>query len=157
MPLNRQVVLVSGCSSGIGRALALEFARAGHRVFASARKPEDLHGLEALGLDGLALDVTDPTSVEAAVAAVIERAERVDVLVNNAGLSAVGPLAEVPLDTVRRLFETNVTGLLAMVQAVFPTWPNAAVGASSISAVWVRSCRHRSRAGTAPPSRPCMC
>jgi NADP-dependent 3-hydroxy acid dehydrogenase YdfG len=120
MSLTNQVVLVTGCSSGIGRALALELAGRGQRVFATARKLEDLQTLQHAGIDKLSLDVTDAKSIERAVAAVLERAQRVDMLVNNAGFSSVGPLAEVPIEAVRRLLETNVTGLLALVQAVFP-------------------------------------
>lgn len=120
MSLTNQVVLVTGCSSGIGRALALELARRGQRVFASARQPASLQGLDGPGLQTLALDVTQPASIARAVEEVIERAGRIDMLINNAGLSVVGPLAEVPLDRVRCLFETNVTGLVALTQAVFP-------------------------------------
>lgn len=120
MSLQNQVVLVTGCSSGIGRALALELAQRGQRVFASARKPQSLQGLDHPAIEKLALDVTDAGSIERAVAALLARAGRIDILINNAGLGVIGPLAEVPLDAVRRLFETNVTGLLALAQAVFP-------------------------------------
>lgn len=118
-----KVVLVTGCSSGIGRALALEFARRGHRVFASARRPEsveeiDKEGVE--GLEGLRLDVTDAESIRAAVETLLARAGRIDLLVNNAGMSLFGPLAETPLSDVRRMLETNFVGPLALVQAVFP-------------------------------------
>ena len=120
MSLNDQVVLVTGCSSGIGRALALELKGRGQRVFASARKPQDLEALERAGLSALALDVTDAGSIERALAALLERAGRLDILVNNAGFNTIGPLAEVPLEQVRRLFDTNVTGVVALVQAAFP-------------------------------------
>jgi NADP-dependent 3-hydroxy acid dehydrogenase YdfG len=120
MSLANQVVLVTGCSTGIGRALALELAERGQRVFASARKLQSLEGLDHPRIDKLALDVTDAASIARAVSALIERAQHIDMLINNAGLSVVGPLAEVPLDAVRGLFETNVTGLLALTQAVFP-------------------------------------
>jgi NAD(P)-dependent dehydrogenase (short-subunit alcohol dehydrogenase family) len=117
MSLREQVILLTGCSTGIGRALAGELHSLGHRVFATARKPESLAGLHA---EKLALDVSDPTSIAEAVSSVKEQAGRVDMLINNAGFNAVGPLAEVPLEDVRRLLETNVTGLLAVTQAVFP-------------------------------------
>jgi short-subunit dehydrogenase len=114
------VVLVTGSSSGIGRALAREYARRGVRCFAGARRPESLEELRAEGLEALALDVADAGSIRAAVDALIERAGRIDVLINNAGVSLFGPLAELPLDDVRRMLETNLIGPLALIQAVFP-------------------------------------
>jgi NAD(P)-dependent dehydrogenase (short-subunit alcohol dehydrogenase family) len=119
MTLENQVVLITGCSSGIGRALALELAQRGHRVYASARKLDSLSGLDA-NIVPLTLDVTDGASIGKAVASIVGREGRLDMLINNAGFNAIGPLAEVPLDDVRRLFDTNVMGLLAVTQAVFP-------------------------------------
>ena len=119
MTLQDQVVLITGCSSGIGRALAIELAGLGHRVFASARKLDTLAGLDPR-IVPLSLDVTRPESIAQAVSQVIERAGRLDMLINNAGFNAIGPLAEVPLEDVRRLFDTNVAGLVAVTQAVFP-------------------------------------
>jgi NAD(P)-dependent dehydrogenase (short-subunit alcohol dehydrogenase family) len=118
--LSRQVVIVTGCSSGIGRALAAELARTGHRVFATARGVDSVAALAAAGFDALPLDVTDEASIAKAVSTVIERTGRVDMLVNNAGINAIAPLAEMPLDRFRSIFSTNVTGVVAMVQAVFP-------------------------------------
>jgi NAD(P)-dependent dehydrogenase (short-subunit alcohol dehydrogenase family) len=119
--LTDQVVLITGCSSGIGQALASELAQRGNRVFASARQLEGLRELRGKpGIESVLLDVTDPASMERAVAEVVQRAGRIDLLVNNAGFNLIGPLAEVPLEGVRRLFETNVTGLLALIQTVFP-------------------------------------
>jgi NAD(P)-dependent dehydrogenase (short-subunit alcohol dehydrogenase family) len=118
MPLEGQVTLITGCSSGIGRALAIELAGRRQRVFATARKPEALRDLE--GLETLALDVTDAASIARAVDEVVARAGRIDLLINNAGVNAFGPLPEVPLDEVRRIFDTNVAGLVALTQAVFP-------------------------------------
>ncbi|MFT3923776.1 MAG: SDR family oxidoreductase [Myxococcales bacterium] len=117
MPLSDQVVLVTGCSSGIGRALALELHKRGQRVFASARNPASLAGLNC---EKLSLDVTDQASIQCAVDEVIAKAGRIDMLVNNAGFNLIGPLAEVPLESVRKLFETNLTGLLAASQVVIP-------------------------------------
>ena len=118
--LEDQVVLVTGCSSGIGRALAKEFARRGHRAFASARRLEAIADLKGERLSTVQLDVTDEASIESAVARVTEQAGRVDIVVNNAGFNVFGPLAEVPLDRVKSLFDTNVTAPLAVVQKVFP-------------------------------------
>src|SRR3954471_11827809 len=94
MPLQEQVVLVTGCSTGIGRALAGELHKRGQRVFASARNASSLEGLPC---EKLSLDVTDHESITRAVAEVVAKAGRIDMLINNAGFNLVGPLAEVPL------------------------------------------------------------
>ncbi len=120
MALTDQVVLITGCSSGIGLALAEELSARGQRVFATARKPAALSGLNGPRLEKLALDVTDPDSIAEAVARVIAVAGRIDMLINNAGFNAIGPLAEVPLSEARRLFDTNLLAPLALTQAVFP-------------------------------------
>ena len=116
--LKDQVVLITGCSTGIGRALAAEFARCGHQTFATARRIESLAGLT--DCMPLQLDVTDPESIRDAVSQVVDRTGRIDILVNNAGINLFGPLVEVPLEGVKQLFGTNVIGLVAATQAVFP-------------------------------------
>ena len=118
--LEKQVVLVTGCSTGIGRALALELHARGHRVFASARRLEAVADLVAAGIGTVRLDVDDPGSIAAAVAEAERRAGGIDVLVNNAGINVFGPLLEQPLAETRAIFETNVLGLLAVTQAVVP-------------------------------------
>jgi NAD(P)-dependent dehydrogenase (short-subunit alcohol dehydrogenase family) len=113
-------VLITGCSTGIGRATAERLARAGMTVYASARRLESIEDLEGAGCRTIALDVTDEDSMRAAVEEV-ERAEgAVGALVNNAGYSQSGAVETVPLDEVRRQFETNVFGLLRMCQLVLP-------------------------------------
>ena len=113
-------VLITGCSTGIGRATAERLARAGMTVYASARRPESIEDLKGAGCRTLALDVTDEDSMGAAVEEV-ERAEgAVGALVNNAGYSQSGAAETVPLGDVRRQFETNVFGLLRMSQLVLP-------------------------------------
>src|SRR4051812_10773183 len=93
--------IVTGCSSGIGRATAVELAARGYDVIATARRPESIAELAVAGT--LTLDVDSDESVAAARDAV----GPVDVLVNNAGFGIDGPVEEVPLDEVRRAFETN--------------------------------------------------
>jgi NAD(P)-dependent dehydrogenase (short-subunit alcohol dehydrogenase family) len=115
-----KAVLITGCSSGIGRATALRLAGAGWTVYATARRPETLSELQAAGCRTLALDVTDEQSMQAVVAE-IERTEgAVGVLINNAGYSQSGAIETVPLDAVRRQFETNVFGLVRLTQLVLP-------------------------------------
>src|SRR4029453_11362793 len=122
------VSVVTGCSSGIGRALARELARRGQRCFASARRPESVRELEAEGLEAVRLDVDDPDGVRAAVAAVLERAGRIDLLVNNAGQSLFGPLAELPLARLDAVYRTDLRGPLAVTQAVVPAMAKQGFG-----------------------------
>jgi NAD(P)-dependent dehydrogenase (short-subunit alcohol dehydrogenase family) len=115
-----KAVLITGCSTGIGRATAQRLARGGLTVYASARRPESIEDLARAGCRTLALDVTEEESMQAAVEEV-ERAEgAVGALVNNAGYSQSGAVETVELDDVRRQFETNVFGLLRMAQLVLP-------------------------------------
>jgi NAD(P)-dependent dehydrogenase (short-subunit alcohol dehydrogenase family) len=115
-----RVILITGCSSGIGEATARRLLAAGHRVVATARRAESLAPLEAAGAMTLALDVTREETMRAAVAAVEQQLGGIDVLVNNAGYSQSGAVEEVPLDAVRRQFETNVFGGLRLAQLVLP-------------------------------------
>lgn len=115
-----RAVLVTGCSSGIGRATAFALAERGWRVYATARNSDSLADLERAGCRPLALDVTDAASREAAVAAVTAGEGAVGALVNNAGISELGAIETFPADHVRRLFETNVFGMLALTQLVLP-------------------------------------
>lgn len=113
-------VLISGCSSGIGAATAEMLVRAGHTVYATARRTETLAGLEALGCHALALDVTSEDSMIAAVEAVEADHGKVGTLINNAGYGEYGPIEEADLDRVRTMFETNVFGLARLTQLVLP-------------------------------------
>jgi NAD(P)-dependent dehydrogenase (short-subunit alcohol dehydrogenase family) len=113
-------VLITGCSSGIGRATALRLAARGHTVYASARRPDAIADLEERGCQLLSLDVTDEESMRAAVEAVEAEQGAVGALINNAGYSQSGAVESVPLEEVRRQFETNVFGLVRMCQLVLP-------------------------------------
>jgi NAD(P)-dependent dehydrogenase (short-subunit alcohol dehydrogenase family) len=115
-----RAALVTGCSSGIGRATAERLAAAGWTVYATARKPETLGELEARGCRTLALDVTDEASMRAAVEAVEGEYGAVGALVNNAGYSQSGAIETVPMEKVRAQFETNVFGLVRLCQLVLP-------------------------------------
>lgn len=110
--------LITGCSSGIGRATALRFAAAGWTVFPTARRPETLSDLAGPASFPLALDVTDGASIASAVGAALGKAGRIDVLVNNAGYGQMGPLVELTADDWRRQLETNVVGLMEVTRAV---------------------------------------
>jgi NAD(P)-dependent dehydrogenase (short-subunit alcohol dehydrogenase family) len=120
MATDSNVVLITGCSTGIGKATALHLARGGWVVYATARRISDVSDLAAAGCRTLALDVTDESSMVAAVRAIEGAEGAVGVLVNNAGYSQSGAIESVPLDRVRRQFETNVFGTIRMTQLVLP-------------------------------------
>jgi NAD(P)-dependent dehydrogenase (short-subunit alcohol dehydrogenase family) len=117
-------VLVTGASSGIGRAAAIGFARRGHRVFAAARREEVLAGLAATtpNIQAVSLDVTDEDSVRRAWAKIEASTggAGVDVLVNNAGFALTGPVEILASADVQRQFATNVFGLLTLTRAALP-------------------------------------
>src|SRR5262249_2665900 len=115
-----QPVLITGCSSGIGRAAALSLHEAGFLVYATARNAAALDGLASRGLRTLGLDVTDEASMTQAVAAVEADAGAVGGLINNAGYGLYGPVEQQPMTEIRRQFETNVFGLIRLTQLVLP-------------------------------------
>jgi NAD(P)-dependent dehydrogenase (short-subunit alcohol dehydrogenase family) len=115
-----KAVLITGCSSGIGRATALRLARSGWTVYASARRLESIADLTDAGCETLVLDVTDEPSMRAAAEEIEAAHGAVGVLINNAGYSQSGAIESVPLDAVRRQFETNIFGLVRLTQLVLP-------------------------------------
>ena len=115
-----EAVLITGCSTGIGRATAEYLATRGHTVYATARKLDSIRDLEAHGCRLLELDVTSEESMTAAVKTVEDAEGAVGVLVNNAGYSQSGAVESIPMDAVRNQFETNVFGLVRMCQLVLP-------------------------------------
>lgn len=126
-----KTILITGATAGIGRHAALELVRLGHHVLATGRRENALddlareaRGIAASGgkLDTLRLDVTDDHAVEASVARVMELTDGkgIDVLVNNAGYGQMGPLESVSSADLRKQFETNVFGLMAVTRAYVP-------------------------------------
>jgi NAD(P)-dependent dehydrogenase (short-subunit alcohol dehydrogenase family) len=116
-----KTAFVTGASAGIGEATAHALLGAGYRVFVGARRLDRMAALAAAGATLLKLDLTDDTSIVAAVEAIKSAAGRIDVLVNNAGYGSYGALEDVPLDEARRQFEVNVFGLARLCQLVLPT------------------------------------
>lgn len=112
-----KVILVTGASTGIGRKIAARLAGAGYQVYGTSRKPQQP---ELDGFTLIPLDVTSDASVAAAVAAVLERAGRIDVLINNAGVELLGALEEISVDEAKTLFETNFFGVMRTTAAVLP-------------------------------------
>jgi NAD(P)-dependent dehydrogenase (short-subunit alcohol dehydrogenase family) len=123
----QQVWLVTGCSSGIGNAIARQALTAGHKVAVTARDSSKLTFSDANAFM-LTLDVRQPAQITAVTAAVIERWGRIDVLVNNAGYGLAGALEELTIEQVRDQFETNFFGLLQLTQAVIPHMRNQQSG-----------------------------
>ena len=118
-------VLVTGASTGIGRASAMEMDRLGWRIFAGVRRPADAESIAAEGsdrLEPLFLDVTDADSIRAAAEAVSSQTgpDGLQGLVNNAGIGIGGPLETLPIEDFRRQIEVNLTGQVAVTQAMLP-------------------------------------
>src|ERR1022692_3346818 len=108
-----QTILITGCSSGIGRAAAEGAAARGHRVFATAREIGSIADLEGKnGIVTLPLDVTAPSSIALAVEQVLSRQSRLDALVNNAGYGQYGAIEDVSAEDWRRQFEVNLFGAI---------------------------------------------
>jgi NAD(P)-dependent dehydrogenase (short-subunit alcohol dehydrogenase family) len=123
------VLLITGCSSGIGKATALAAAAKGYRVYATARDPQSLRDLEGRGqVRSLALDVTDARSIEKAFAALLAETGRLDALVNNAGYGQYGAVEDVTAEEWRREFDVNLFGAVEVTRAALPTLRQARRG-----------------------------
>ena len=117
---NRQTVLVTGASAGIGKATAETLLEAGYTVYAAARRVENMRDLEDLGAVALEMDVTNEEDLAAGVERISEEQGGVDILVNNAGFGLYGPMEDIPLDDARYQFEVNLFGLARLTQLVLP-------------------------------------
>ena len=115
------IALITGCSSGIGRALCEEYLSKGFYVYASAR---NIHSLEDLAdndqLKKITLDVNDSSSIHNAIARIKQDHDHLDVLINNAGYAAMGPLVDMPIEDLRAQFETNVFAPMELTKACLP-------------------------------------
>jgi NAD(P)-dependent dehydrogenase (short-subunit alcohol dehydrogenase family) len=118
------VVLVTGASRGIGKAIAQKFVQAGYQVFGTTRQASPVGTPDRV----LRLDVQDEESVEKCVNAILEQTGRIDFLINNAGISIYGAIEEVSLAQIKAVFETNFFGVVRMTQAVLPTMRRQASG-----------------------------
>lgn len=115
-----RAVLITGCSTGIGRATALRLHKAGLPVYATARRLETLEELAGAGMTTLQLDVTDENSMSLAVKRIADEHGAVGTLINNAGNAVYGAVEDVALDTARSSFETNLWGAVRLSQLVIP-------------------------------------
>ncbi len=112
----KKVVLITGVSSGFGKEAAVLLARAGCAVYGTVRKTiEPLEGVHMLNMD-----LTVPASIDKAVVELLEREKRIDVLINNAGMHLGGPIEETPAELYRRQLDTNLHGMVHLLQAVLP-------------------------------------
>ncbi|MEZ5571328.1 MAG: SDR family NAD(P)-dependent oxidoreductase [Halioglobus sp.] len=116
----QRTVLITGCSSGIGAALAAELHRRGNRVYATARREETLAPLAAMGLATLQMDVNDDASIATAMSRVENEAGQLDMLINNAGFSQVGAVVDLTREDLRKQYETNVIAPVAVTRAALP-------------------------------------
>ncbi|MEP7455036.1 oxidoreductase [Phyllobacterium sp. SB3] len=117
---DKPVALITGASSGMGKDFALRLIAEGYAVYGGARRIERMQEIEAAGGKVIALDVTDDTSMVAAVEEVIRERGRIDVLINNAGYGQFGALEDVPLAEGRRQIETNLLGPARLTQLCLP-------------------------------------
>jgi NAD(P)-dependent dehydrogenase (short-subunit alcohol dehydrogenase family) len=122
---SRPVAIVTGASGGIGEAVARALDAAGYRVFGTSRRPP---ATRSGGIEYLACDVTSDESVDAAVGAVLARAGRIDLLVNNAGVGLVAGAEESSLEQAKALFDVNLFGVIRMTKAVLPAMRRAGAG-----------------------------
>lgn len=119
--MEQKNILITGCSSGIGLCVAKGLQARGHRVFATARKPEDVAALEAQGLEALRLDVDDSASINTTVDEVLARCGgRLDALFNNAGYGQPGAVEDLSRTALRAQFETNLFGLVELTNRIMP-------------------------------------
>ncbi len=115
---NSKVVVITGVSSGIGRATAIKFSQRGCRVFGTVRNLEKAQAIS--GVELVEMDIRDEASVQQAVETVIAQARRIDVLVNNAGMTLLGATEETSAAEAQALFDTNLFGILRTIKAVLP-------------------------------------
>ncbi|RCK30386.1 oxidoreductase [Thalassospira lucentensis] len=115
---NSKIVVVTGVSSGIGRATAIKFAQKGCRVFGTVRNIEKTQPIN--GVELVELDVCDETAVQNGIQTIIDQANRIDVLVNSAGVTLLGATEETSVSEAQALFDTNVFGILRVAKAVLP-------------------------------------
>lgn len=118
--MEKQVILITGASSGIGYETAEALAKKGHKVYGAARRTEKIKPLEALGVTPVRMDVTDEASLQEGVQAILEKEGRIDILINNAGYGSLGAIETVPIEEARRQMEVNVFAMARLTQLVLP-------------------------------------
>ena len=112
-----KVILVTGASSGIGKSIAIFLSEKGYKVFGTSRNPKNV---ENFSFEIIALDVLKMETIEKAIAYIIKKEGRLDVLINNAGMGITGPIEDTPTDEMRAVFNTNFFGAIDVMKAVLP-------------------------------------
>lgn len=116
----KKVILITGASSGMGKATALHLIEQGHTVYGAARRVEKMADLEKAGGHAIAMDITKQEDIDKAVSEVLDREKHIDVLINNAGYAIYGAVEDTSIEDARRQFEVNIFGLAAITKAVLP-------------------------------------
>ena len=119
----KKVVIVTGASSGIGKATAMQLIKEGHSVYGAARRVEKMKELISAGGKAVAMDITNHNQVHAEIQKIIETERKIDVLVNNAGYAVYGPIEEINYEQAKRQFDVNLFGLAEVTKAVLPKRP----------------------------------
>lgn len=138
--MSQPIALITGCSSGIGRALAKRYQAAGYSVWACARKAQDVALLNAQGLVGIELDVNNAEQIDALASRLQAQSAPLKILINNAGYGAMGPLLDEGASGMQKQFATNVFSIVALTQALFPLLRQSkglVVNIGSISSVFI--------------------
>ena len=117
----QKVILITGASSGIGKAAAQKLLENGHTVYGAARRLEAMQELEKSGMHTQFLDLTQEDSIQTCVTTILEQEGRIDVLINNAGYGSYGAVEDVSIEEAKRQFEVNLFGLARITQLVLPT------------------------------------
>jgi NAD(P)-dependent dehydrogenase (short-subunit alcohol dehydrogenase family) len=128
LTMNKPIALITGASSGIGKASAEALANKGYHIYAGVRRPATASALRSANVTPVQLDVTDDASIAAAIAEIVGHSGRIDLLINNAGYGQYGILEEVSAEEAQRQFDVNVFGLMRVTRAVLPIMRKQASG-----------------------------
>lgn len=120
MPFKKKVILITGASSGIGKAIAVNLIRKDYLVYGAARSLDKMEDIVSIGGRSLYLDVTDKESIMQCVNTIVDEQGHIDVLVNNAGYGSYGALENVSMEDARQQFDVNVFGLAQMIKLILP-------------------------------------
>ncbi len=117
---NKKVILITGASSGIGKATALQLIKEGHIIYGAARRVDQMQDLVNAGGHALSMDVTNENQIAEGVQQILKEQGKIDVLVNNAGYGLYGAVEDIPMEEARRQFEVNIFGLASITKEILP-------------------------------------
>ena len=121
MKHDKQVILITGASAGMGKEFAKQLLQDGHIVYGAARRLDKMNDLRQLGVRIMTMDVTDDASMVQVVDSILKSEGRIDVLINNAGFGSYGAIEDVPMAEARYQLEVNVLGAARLIQLVLPS------------------------------------